>query len=74
MSQIIINLISNSLKFTKDGIVSLEVKLQKSESELDYIVFEVKDNGIGIPAALHEKVLINLCKLKEKKMIIKELD
>lgn len=53
LSQIIINLLSNSLKFTKDGEVNIKVDLNPS---LDFIIFEIKDNGIGIPKKYIEKV------------------
>ncbi|MCV6631488.1 MAG: ATP-binding protein [Flavobacteriaceae bacterium] len=48
LSQILINLVGNALKFTEKGEVSIISKLlQKTESH-SRIYFEVKDNGIGI--------------------------
>lgn len=41
--QILINLVGNSIKFTKKGKVSVRVFM-----ELDKIVLEVKDTGVGI--------------------------
>jgi len=49
LSQIFINLISNSLKFTKNGYVKLIAKLEKVEDKKIQIQFKVSDNGIGIP-------------------------
>ncbi|GAA4042072.1 ATP-binding protein [Flavobacterium chungnamense] len=49
LSQIFINLISNSLKFTKNGYVKLIAKLEKVEDKKIQIQFRVSDNGIGIP-------------------------
>lgn len=46
LSQIIINLLSNALKFTKGGLVLLKVKLTEENTFLE---FEIEDNGIGIP-------------------------
>lgn len=66
LSQIIINLLSNSLKFTKNGKISLEVKLLKTEGEVDLIAFKVKDNGIGIPEELHEKVFDKFVQIERK--------
>ena len=48
LSQIFMNLVGNSLKFTKNGEVHVITKLLKKEEEEVTIYFEVKDNGIGI--------------------------
>ncbi|MEP0131339.1 MAG: response regulator [Eudoraea sp.] len=48
LSQIFMNLVGNSLKFTKNGEVHVIAKLLKKEEEEVTIYFEVKDNGIGI--------------------------
>jgi two-component system, OmpR family, phosphate regulon sensor histidine kinase PhoR len=44
MTQVVVNLIENAIKYTNEG--GLEVKLSSSDSE---IFFEVSDTGIGIP-------------------------
>jgi signal transduction histidine kinase/CheY-like chemotaxis protein/Flp pilus assembly protein TadD len=49
LSQIILNLINNALKFTHNGSVKLIAKLISSEDNNANVYFEVKDNGIGIP-------------------------
>ena len=49
LSQIILNLINNALKFTKNGKVKLITKLLSVEDTIANVYFEVKDNGIGIP-------------------------
>lgn len=56
LSQIIMNLLSNSLKFTKNGKVSVIIDLVKKENDLYYISFKIIDNGIGIPKQYQEKV------------------
>ncbi len=48
LSQIFINLIGNSIKFTKGGEVTVIAKLKKKEDEYVTVYFEVKDDGIGI--------------------------
>ncbi|MGB5646038.1 MAG: response regulator [Muriicola sp.] len=48
LSQIFINLIGNSIKFTKNGEVTMIAKLVKKEEENVTLYFEVKDTGIGI--------------------------
>ncbi|MCZ8343455.1 MAG: PAS domain-containing sensor histidine kinase [Leptospira sp.] len=47
--QILINLIGNSLKFTKEGNVKLEISIENSESTKDWVSFKIEDTGIGIP-------------------------
>lgn len=48
LSQVFMNLIGNSIKFTKDGQVTVSTKLLHKQNEDVKIYFEVKDNGIGI--------------------------
>jgi signal transduction histidine kinase/CheY-like chemotaxis protein/HPt (histidine-containing phosphotransfer) domain-containing protein len=48
LKQIIINLVSNSVKFTKDGKVHFSVKCNKTDSAKIELIIEVADTGIGI--------------------------
>ncbi|MCI3936408.1 response regulator [Chryseobacterium aahli] len=48
LDQVLRNLLSNALKFTKEGSVDLNIK--KDPKNKDFIIFSVKDTGIGIPA------------------------
>ena len=47
LEQILKNLISNAIKFTEKGTVSLEIKVDTDDDKI--ICFIVKDTGIGIP-------------------------
>lgn len=50
LNQILINLISNALKFTHQGSIKISVTLDQIKDEKDYYLrFEIKDTGIGIP-------------------------
>lgn len=48
LSQILINLINNSIKFTKNGEVTLKINTVSNNNKVT-LRFEVIDNGIGIP-------------------------
>lgn len=48
LKQILLNLISNAIKYTDEG--SVEVTISQTEIEgLDFLSFKVEDTGIGIP-------------------------
>jgi PAS domain S-box-containing protein len=49
LNQILINLISNALKFTQHGSISISVSLDKIIHSENYVKFEIRDTGIGIP-------------------------
>lgn len=49
LNQIMINLISNSMKFTHDGKIIIRIDLAGSDHELQHIRFRVADTGVGIP-------------------------
>lgn len=48
LRQILMNLLSNAMKFTFEGMVSLVVKPTNRSNEQVSLLFEVKDTGIGI--------------------------
>ena len=54
--QIISNLVSNSLKFTDKGVVSISVEKMKEDGERIEIRFSVQDSGIGIKIEDKEKL------------------
>ena len=47
LNSILNSLISNGIKFTKEGSVCLGIRL--NDSQTDYIEFSITDTGIGIP-------------------------
>ena len=48
LSQILINLIGNSLKFTQNGDVFIRIKKMKEINNRVLLHFEIEDNGVGI--------------------------
>ncbi|WP_300691246.1 response regulator [Chryseobacterium sp.] len=46
IDQVLRNLLSNALKFTKEGSIGLSIK--KHSEKPDFIIFSVKDTGVGI--------------------------
>ncbi len=49
LRQIIVNLVGNSIKFTKQGEIVLEVSVNPSIEKRTEFMFSVRDTGIGIP-------------------------
>ncbi|EGQ7698408.1 aerobic respiration two-component sensor histidine kinase ArcB [Vibrio vulnificus] len=66
LRQVIWNLISNAMKFTKEGGVVMTVS---SEVEEDFatIIIEVEDTGIGIPEAELDKIFAMYYQVKSGK-------
>tara|TARA_R110002050_G_scaffold184867_2_gene318564 strand:+ start:6226 stop:8397 length:2172 start_codon:yes stop_codon:yes gene_type:complete len=56
ISQILINLIGNSIKFTKDGDIWIRVYKLREENDIYNLRFEVEDNGIGISKEKQENM------------------
>ena len=59
LRQILLNLISNAIKFTEKGGVSIEVTVKRGESPADRsgmvpLRFEIRDTGIGMAESVRE--------------------
>lgn len=49
IGQVLANLVSNAVKFTQNGSVTIEVSVTSKDEKKARIFFSVKDTGIGIP-------------------------
>jgi PAS domain S-box-containing protein len=56
LRQILVNLLSNSIKFTEEGEVVVSVSSQLQDNNKYLLHFSVRDTGIGIPIDRQEKL------------------
>jgi PAS domain S-box-containing protein len=56
LKQILINLISNAIKFTIKGSITLTINVEKNENDSYKIKFSVIDTGIGIETRFQNKI------------------
>ena len=59
LHQIIMNLVSNAVKFTNKGKITVSVRMLKEDEESATIEFAVQDTGIGIGENKLEKIFEN---------------
>lgn len=71
LSQILINLIGNATKFTKNGDIWLRLKNWRQTQKNIEIRFEVEDNGMGIPKDKQEEIFENFSQLDTKESAFK---
>ena len=64
LSQVIINLLGNSLKFTNKGNVWLKLILLKQNKNIANIRFEIIDDGPGIPKEQQKLIFDNFSQLE----------
>lgn len=67
LSQILMNLMGNALKFTTNGEVLIVAKLLSKNKEKSLIKFIVKDNGIGISKENQQIIFDKFIQLNRKK-------
>lgn len=56
LRQVITNLLTNSIKFTSEGSVTMRVKAMKETDEMVEVRFTVEDTGIGIEEEVRRKL------------------
>ncbi|HXB40767.1 MAG TPA: ATP-binding protein [Bacteroidia bacterium] len=59
LHQIILNLVSNAVKFTTEGRITVSVRLLDEDESTSTLEFAVTDTGIGIPQNKIEKIFEN---------------
>ncbi|WP_090911036.1 PAS domain S-box protein [Paenibacillus sp. cl141a] len=64
LRQVLVNLISNAIKFTHEGSITLSVEgLRRTGTEEFTIAFQVKDTGIGIAPELQHQLFTSFSQL-----------
>ncbi|MDY8138365.1 response regulator [Aquimarina sp. 2201CG5-10] len=66
LSQILINLIGNALKFTNDGNIWIKVQCQEYQDDIYKLRFIIKDDGIGIPKSKQNTIFDNFAQVKNQ--------
>ncbi len=56
LRQILLNLISNAIKFTDKGSVSINVQVAEQQTDFAKLIFRVTDTGIGIPVEKQQQI------------------
>ncbi len=67
ISQVIMNLLTNAVKYTEKGYVQLSIKNQKIENNRCNLLISVKDTGIGVRKEDIDKLSISFERVDEKK-------
>ena len=56
LRQMLMNLAANAVKFTEQGEIYIGLELRELKGETALMRYEVRDTGIGIPAAMHKSI------------------
>ncbi|MDR1020478.1 MAG: response regulator [Synergistaceae bacterium] len=56
--QVVSNLLTNAVKYTEKGFISLDVRIGKIEGQSIELVFEVRDSGVGIKSENIDKLFM----------------
>lgn len=66
LSQILINLVGNALKFTRDGNIWIKVRCLSCNAGLYNLRFIVKDDGIGIHKSKQKEIFDSFAQVKNE--------
>ncbi|MGN8070213.1 response regulator [Mucilaginibacter sp. 22184] len=67
LSHILLNLLSNSVKFTHQGAVMVEAYVIDDTDDVIWVGFSIQDTGIGIPAEKQDKIFESLDQFRQNK-------
>lgn len=56
LNQVLINFISNAMKFTSEGRIEVNMQVTKEDARYCTVRFEVKDSGIGISPEMQQRI------------------
>ncbi|MFO8147379.1 MAG: response regulator [Bacteroidota bacterium] len=66
LSQILMNLVGNAMKFTERGDIWITSKLVEEKSDSVKVYFEIKDGGLGIPKNKQQIIFEEFSQLKSE--------
>jgi two-component system sensor histidine kinase/response regulator len=66
LEQVLLNLGSNAIKFTKNGLIELRISLTELTDEQACLTFTVKDTGIGMTPEQRKQLFIPFVQADEK--------
>ena len=56
LRQVLLNLLSNAAKFTRNGVITLRARREPGPQQVEQLVFEIQDTGIGMTAEQQGKL------------------
>jgi signal transduction histidine kinase len=66
LNQILMNLISNAIKFTNSGSIKVSLMLKEKNNEKALLEFRIRDTGIGISKSSMEKIFTRFEQIEDK--------
>jgi len=66
LSQILMNVVGNAMKFTERGNIWISTKLVEDKTDSAKLYFEIKDDGLGIPKNKHKIIFEEFSQLKSE--------